>query len=81
MAAILGGVDLLILAGTVGERSFIMRERICDNLEFLGIELDLELNNNSNGIDVELSKAGSKTKILVIKTDEMEEIAKITNSL
>lgn len=81
MAAILGGVDLLILAGTVGERSFIMRERICENLEFLGIELDKDLNNASNGIDVELSKAGSKTKILVIKTDEMEEIAKITNGI
>lgn len=81
MAAILGGVDLLILAGTVGERSFIMRERICENLDFLGIELDKEINNASNGIDVELSKAGSKAKILVIKTDEMEEIAKITNNL
>lgn len=81
MAAILGGVDLLILAGTVGERSFIMRERICENLEFLGIELDKEINNASNGIDVKLSKNGSKTKILVIKTDEMEEIAKITNNL
>ena len=81
MAAILGGVDLLILAGTVGERSFIMRERICENLEFLGIELDKDINNASNGIDVELSKSGSKAKILVIKTDEMEEIAKITNSL
>ncbi len=81
MAAVLGGVDLLILAGTVGERSFIMRERICENLEFLGIELDKELNNASNGVDVELSKSGSKTKILVIKTDEMEEIAKITNNL
>ncbi len=81
MAAILGGVDLLILAGTVGERSFIMRERICENLEFLGIELDKEINNASNGIDVELSKSGSKTKVLVIKTDEMEEIAKITNSI
>jgi acetate kinase len=81
MAAILGGVDLLILAGTVGERSFIMRERICENLEFLGIELDTDINNASNGIDVELSKTGSKAKILVIKTDEMEEIAKIANSL
>lgn len=81
MAAILGGVDLLILAGTVGERSFIMRERICEGLEFLGIELDKELNNNSNGVEVELNLDKTKTKVLVIKTDEMEEIAKITNSL
>lgn len=81
MAAVLGGVDLLILAGTVGERSFIIRERICENLQFLGIELDKELNNNSFGVEVELSLDKNKTKILVIKTDEMEEIAKVTNNI
>lgn len=81
MATVLGGVDLLILAGTVGERSMVIRNRICDNMEFLGIELDQEINNNSNGVEVDLSKAGSRVKILVVKTDEMEEIAKITNSL
>ena len=80
-AAELGGIDLLILAGTVSERSFIMRERICQNLEFLGIELNRELNNSSSGEEVELSLPGSRVKILVVKTDEMEEIAKITYSL
>ncbi len=81
MAADLGGVDLLILAGTVGERSFVMRERICNGLEFLGLELDQNLNNKLVGIDAEISKVNSKAKILVIKTDEMEEIAKVTNNL
>ena len=80
-AAVLGGVDLVILAGTVGERSSIMRERICNNLEFLGIEIDKNLNNKSFGIEAEIGKAGSKTKVLIVKTDEMEEMAKITNSL
>jgi acetate kinase len=74
-AAVLGGIDLLIFAGTVGERSFIMRGRICDGLQFLGIELDMEKNNQSDGIETELSLAQSKAKILVMKTDEMEEIA------
>jgi len=78
-AAILGGVDLLIFAGTVGERSNIIRERICHNLDFLGVELDLDKNNNSIGVEAELNSG--KVKILVIKTDEMEEIAKITNNL
>lgn len=81
MAAILGGVDLLILAGTVGERSFIMRERICKGLEFLGIRLDKNLNNQSEGVEVALNMADSAVKVLVIKTDEMEEIAKITYKL
>lgn len=75
MAASLGGVDLLILAGTVGERSFIMRERICRDLEFLGIRLDQELNNQSEGVEVSLEKASEPVKILVVKTDEMSEIA------
>jgi acetate kinase len=81
MAAVLGGVDLLILAGTVGERSFIMRQRVCEGLEYLGLELDEEFNNTLVGIDAEISKTNSKSKILVIKTDEMEEIAKVTNNL
>jgi len=81
MAAMLGGVDLLIFAGTVGERSFIMRERICDNLKFLGIELDKEINDISEGVEVEISKINAPVKILVVKTDEMEEIAKETYRL
>lgn len=78
MAASLGGVDLLILAGTVGERSFIMRERICNGLDFLGIRLDRELNNRSEGIEVFLEQNGEAVKILVAKTDEMSEIASET---
>lgn len=78
MAASLGGVDLLILAGTVGERSFIMRERICHGLDFLGIRLDRELNNRSEGIEVFLEQNGEAVKILVAKTDEMSEIASET---
>lgn len=81
MAASLGGVNLLILAGTVGERSFVMRERICRGLEFLGIQLDQELNNRSEGVEVSLEQAGTSVKILVVKTDEMAEIAKATLEL
>lgn len=81
MAAVLGGVDLLIFAGTVGERSFIMRERICDNMKFLGIELDEDMNNKSEGVEAEINKASASTRILIVKTDEMEEIAKETYRL
>lgn len=81
MAAVLGGLDLLILAGTVGERSFIMRERICAGLEFLGLNLNKELNNKSEGVEVSLETENSPVKILVVKTDEMAEIAKETYRL
>lgn len=76
MATVLGGLDLLIFAGTVGERSFIMRGRICDGLQFLGIDIDLEINNKSEGVEAEISRVDSKVKVLVMKTDEMEEIAR-----
>lgn len=75
MAAVLGGIDLLVFAGTVGERSFIMRERICDGLDFLGIELNKENNNKTEGVEAEISKTDSKVKVLVMKTDEMVQIA------
>jgi acetate kinase len=81
MAAVLGGLDLLILAGTVGERSFIIRERICAGLEFLGLQLDKKLNNQSEGIEVSLEVVNSPVKILVVKTDEMAEIAKAAYKL
>lgn len=79
-AAVLGGVDLLIFAGTVGERSFIMRGRICDGLQFLGLEIDSEINNKIEGVEAEINKPESRVKVLVMKTDEMEEIAKSTFS-
>lgn len=76
--AVLNGLDLLIFAGTVGERSFIMRERICAGLSFLGIDLDQIKNNQTEGVEAEISKPESKVKVLVIKTDEVAEIAKAT---
>jgi acetate kinase len=81
MSADLGGVDLLILAGTVGERSFVIRKRICEGLSYLGIDLDETKNKKSVGVETDLSSKNSKVKILVIKTDEMEEIAKATDKL
>lgn len=78
MAAVLGGVDLLILAGTVGERSIVLRDRICKDMEFLGIEIDDEINGKAEGIEIEINKKDSKSKVLIVKTDEMEEIAKET---
>ncbi len=74
--AVLGGLDLLIFAGTVGERSFIMRGRICEDLQFLGINLDMIKNNETEGVEAEISRVESKVKVLVMKTDEMEEMAK-----
>lgn len=81
MAVVLGGVDLLILAGTVGERSAIIRSRIFDGLDFLGFNFNEMTNEQSVGIETTLSTVDSSAKILVIKTDEMEEIAAVVYQL
>jgi acetate kinase len=74
----LGGLDAVIFTATVGERSFIIRERICSGLEILGLKIDKDINNKSEGVDADISTPDSKVKVLVRKTDEMEQIARDT---
>ena len=81
MSAVLGGLDLLVFAGTVGERSFVMRERICADLDFLGLTLNLEKNNQSEGVAADISGESSRVKVLVAKTDELGEMAAATARL
>jgi acetate kinase len=74
-AAEMGGIDALIFSGTIGERSFIIRGRILQGLDFLGIKIDKKLNDSSVGIDSVLSTNDSKVKVLVVRTDEMVAMA------
>ncbi len=81
-AAAMNGLDLLVFTATIGERSFIIRSRICQNLDFLGIKLDRVKNNNCISKDAIISAKNSKVKIMVIRTNEMaiifKEVAKIS---
>lgn len=76
MAANLGGIDLLVFAGTVGERSFILRDRICADMEYMGIKLDESKNDLNEGDVLDIGSSEAKAKVMIIKTDEMEEIVK-----
>ncbi|MDA3802873.1 MAG: acetate/propionate family kinase [Patescibacteria group bacterium] len=76
MATNLGGIDLLVFAGTVGERSYVQRERICEGMEYMGVKLDKKKNNLNEGDVLDIGDENSRAKILIIKTNEMEEIAK-----
>ena len=80
-AAEMGGVDLLIFTGGVGENSADLRRYVCSGMEFLGLEIDHEVNNRSRGVDAILSTAGSKVKAAVIATDEELVIATDTYNL
>lgn len=72
-AAVLGGLDTLVFAGGIGENAPLIRERICDGLGFLGIQLDQ--NHNSKNAPVISSDVG-RVKVRVIRTDEELMIAR-----
>ncbi len=76
--ASLGGLDTLVFSGTVGERSFRIRERILSGLKWLGFVLDINKNNSTDNLDAVISSQESKIKIRVVKTDEMTQIARET---
>jgi acetate kinase len=72
-AAALGGLDTLVFAGGIGENAPAVRARICDGLEFLGIELDEKRNVTNEGV---ISRPASRVAVRVIHTDEERMIAK-----
>src|SRR5260221_12157496 len=71
-AAALGGLDTLVFAGGIGENAPPIRERICDGLGFLGIELDEKHNVANAGV---ISSETSRTSVRMIRTDEEWVIA------
>ena len=74
LSAVMGGVDMIVFSGGIGERSAPVRDRICDGLEYLGIALDQE--KNQQGFPV-ISKDDT-IRIRVMHTDEESVIAKET---
>jgi len=79
-AAAMGGVDIIVFAGGIGERDPETRKRILNGLEFLGVELSPD-NLDIKGEEVVLSADLSKVKVLVVPTDEEMMIAKDTYEL
>ncbi len=74
-AAALGGLDALIFTAGVGENSSYVRKKVCEGLEFMGIELDDEKNNERSKKERKISTDNSKVDIFVIPTDEEYIIA------
>lgn len=75
-ASVLGGVDVIVFSGTIGERSFILRERICSGLGWLNVHLDNNKNVNAKSGDY-IGTEGS-LGVCVIHSDEDFEIMKKT---
>jgi acetate kinase len=77
-AAALGGVDVIVFTGGVGENMTEMRESVCEGLEFMGVKIDKAINAKSHGVEVLISTPDSKVKVVVIPTDEEYMIASDT---
>lgn len=74
--AILNGLDAIVFTAGIGENSDVMRALVCEDLDYLGIQLDLEKNKIRTDDIRAISKDDSKVEILVIPTNEELEIAK-----
>lgn len=78
LAAAMGGIDLLVFTGGIGANAATIRERICENLDFMGIQLDKKLNKASKET---ISSAESIVIIKAMKTNEEFIIVKHTRHI
>src|SRR5271170_2673421 len=74
MAAVLGGLDVLVFTAGVGENSSEVRAAVCSRFEFLGLKLDSEANQQTS-LDRDIATPDSRVRILVIRAEEDWSIA------
>lgn len=77
-AAEMGGLDAVIFTGGIGENDDSIRERICSEMEFLGLKIDTELNKNASRNEAVFSAPDSKVLAMVLPTNEEIMIARDT---
>lgn len=75
-AAILNGLDAIVFTGGVGENDINVRRLVCTDMDFLGINLDVERNRIRSNEVREINETSSRVKVLVIPTNEELEIVK-----
>lgn len=80
-AAEMGGVDVIVFTGGVGENQTGLRADVCSTLGFMGVEIDTALNAGIRGVEATVSTPGSKVKVCVIPTDEELTIARDTEDI
>lgn len=79
-AAVMGGVDAVIFTAGIGENNDIVRSKVVENLEFMGIEIDPE-KNLVRGRELDISTPAARVRTLVIPTNEELAIARETLKL
>jgi len=78
LASALGGLDGIVFTAGIGERSAEIRQRVCDSLQWLGVELDPAANERGGP---RLSRAGSKVSAWMVPTNEELMIARHAQAL
>jgi len=73
--AVLGKLDALVFTGGIGENSAPIRQRVCDGLAHIGIDVDPVRNAAAKGNVAEIQRDGMPVKVLVVRTNEEREIA------
>ena len=79
--AAMGGLDAVIFTGGIGENSAPVREGVCDHMEYLGIKLDIDKNQELNHGEGEISTTDSKVKVWIVPTNEELLIARDTKEI
>ncbi len=79
--AAMNGLDALVFTAGIGENSDVIRKMVCQDMEFLGIEIDLDQNRGRKKQITEVQKSTSRVRIFVIPTNEELEIARQTFEL
>lgn len=77
-AAAMGGCDILVWTGGVGENQWATRREVCQNMEYMGMKLDVEKNEGMRGEEMVISTPDSKVTVIVVPTDEEYMIASDT---
>ena len=81
-AAAMGGLDAIVFTGGIGENNPQYRDRVCDQLKFMGVEINYDINDKlKRGPEGEISTPNSKVKVYVICTNEELMIARDTKEI
>lgn len=79
--AAMGGLDMLIFTGGIGENADTTRRGVCKKFEYLGLEFDDKINTGLRGKFKVISKESSKVKVVVVPTNEELVIAEDTHNI
>jgi len=79
-AVSLKGIDVVVFTGGIGENQINIRKKICENLEWMGLKIDLE-KNNVRSVETKISTEDSKILTYIIPTDEEMVIARDTKAI